>query len=309
MSEGQSHPHEPRVLTVAAAQYPLDPASSLTAWEAKASAWVETGAATGAQLLVLPEYGAIELAAAAGANATADLQRTLSAVADAQAHAQRVWSALSRRHRVHILAPSGPEARPQGYVNAARLHAPSGRAGIQEKLILTPFERDWGMAPGRAQRVFDTDIGRIGIAICYDCEFPLLVRALTEAGAEIVAIPSCTEHVSGYNRVRIGAQARALESQIVTITAPTVGLAHWSAAVDRNCGAAGIFVPPDIATTLTGVVAEGRLDEPGWVSGTVDLARLAAVRTTGEMRNWRDWPLQPGANHGALAVETVDLRG
>jgi predicted amidohydrolase len=304
MNETTSQP----LLDVAAAQYPLDAVPTLEAWEAKASAWVRTGAATGARLLVFPEYGALELAAAAGLDATSNLQRTLSAVADAQAHAQRVWSDLARRHGVHILAPSGPERRPNGYVNAARLHAPSGQSGVQDKLILTPFEHDWGMVPGAEQRVFDTDIGRIGIAICYDCEFPLLVRTLTEAGAQIVLIPSCTEHTSGYNRVRIGAQARALESQIVTIASPTVGEAPWSAAIDHNCGAAGIFVPPDIATSQTGVVAEGRLDEPGWIHGTVDLARLAAVRTTGEMRNWRDWPQQPGAARPSGSIPALDLR-
>ena len=92
-------------------------------------------------------------------------------------------------------------------------------------------------------RVFETALGRIGVAICYDSEFPLLARALTEAGAEIVLVPSCTERVSGYYRVRTGAMARALENTIATVMSPTVGDALWSPAVDRNAGAAGIFVP------------------------------------------------------------------
>ena len=97
--------------------------------------------------------------------------------------------------------------------------------------------------PGEKLNVFETAIGRIGVAICYDSEFPLLVRAMVEAGAEIILIPACTELVSGYHRVRIAAMARALESGCATAVSPTVGNSTWSPAVDYNSGAAGIYVP------------------------------------------------------------------
>jgi predicted amidohydrolase len=93
-------------------------------------------------------------------------------------------------------------------------------------------------------------LGPIGVAICYDSEFPLLVRAQAEAGAEVILIPSCTESLSGHHRVRPAAQARALESQIATIVSPTVGDALWSPAVDRNVGAGGVFVPADPALSI-----------------------------------------------------------
>ena len=294
-------------LLVAAAQYPLDRVADFDAWANKALTWVADGAATGAGLLVFPEYGGIELAAAAGGNATADLAATLSACADMVDRATQVWADLARRHGVHILAPSGPERRGGGYVNAARLHAPSGASGVQDKLILTPFERDWGMTAGSVQQVFDTAIGRIGVAICYDSEFPLLVRALTEAGAQIILIPACTEHESGHYRVQSAARARALESQVATVTAPIVGAATWSAAVDHNCGAAGIFVPPDIAMSSSGVLAQGRLNEPGWTVARIDIGRLNQLRETGEMRNWADWSLQRGAAPLASRVGIVPL--
>ena len=131
---------------------------------------------------------------------------------------------------------------------------------------MTPFERDWGITPGDAIRVFETALGRIGIAICYDSEFPLLVRGMAEAGAEIVLIPSCTERISGYHRVRTGSQARALENQIATVVSPTVGDALWSPAVDRNTGAAGIFVPSEPTVVDTGILAEGTINEPQWVT-------------------------------------------
>ncbi len=69
---------------------------------------------------------------------------------------------------------------------------------------MTPFERDWGVTGGVPLRVFDTALGKIAVLICYDSEFPLLARAVAEAGAEIILVPSCTESVSGYHRVRTG---------------------------------------------------------------------------------------------------------
>ncbi|MGB3719396.1 MAG: carbon-nitrogen hydrolase family protein [Hyphomicrobiaceae bacterium] len=295
-------------LKVAAAQYPVGEPATMAEWREKAADWVARGAATGADLLVFPEYGAIEVAATFGSAIASDLQQTLSAVASVADEMDAFYAELARRHGVHILAPSGPVRRTDGrFVNAARLLTPTGRMGTQEKLIMTPFERDWGIAPGQPLRVFDTALGRIGIAICYDSEFPLLVRAQAEAGAELVLIPSCTEFVSGYRRVRTAARARALENQIATVQSPTVGEALWSPAVDQNAGAAGVFVPPDAKLSMTGTLAEGQLNEPGWVSAEIDFSALRELRNSGEMRNAADWALQPGAQPLAQEVEVVDL--
>jgi predicted amidohydrolase len=172
---------------------------------------------------------------------------------------------------------------------------------------MTPFERDWGISPGAGPRVFSTALGLIGVAICYDSEFPLLVRAMTEAGARLILIPSCTDKVSGFNRVRTAARARALENTCACVTSPTVGEAPWSPAVDVNTGMAGVFVPAEAGVSPNGILAEGRLDEPGWVYATIDLAALDRLRSSGEMRNDADWSKQPGA--GALPpVDTIDLR-
>ncbi len=295
-------------LRVAAAQYPIGKPATLAAWEAGIARWVADGAATGAQLLVFPEYAAIEQAATFGHAVSGNLQSTLSHVADLAESRVALHMALARKHRVHILVGSGPVRTPSAqFVNAAQLVTPDGKVGVQHKLIMTPFERDWGMSPGTKLRVFETTLGRIGIAICYDCEFPLLVRAMAEAGAEVVLIPSCTERISGFYRIRAGAAARALENTIATITSPTVGDALWSPAVDHNAGSACVFVPPDVGLSDTGVVVEGRLNHAHWVAGDIDLARLRELRTSGEMRNYADWSAQPGAHPLVGGVEIVTL--
>ena len=172
-----------RMIRIASAQYPIDQPATFEDWASKAGQWVAEGAATGAQLLMFPEYGAIELAATCGEKVYRDLQATLGAVADLVPRMEEVLIDLAREHDVHILAGSGPSRRADGrFTNSARLIAPHGYVGIQDKMIMTPFEVGWGVVPGETLKVFDTALGKIGIAICYDCEFPLLVRAQVEAG-------------------------------------------------------------------------------------------------------------------------------
>lgn len=300
-------PHN-ETLKVASAQYPIGQPKSLAAWEDKIALWVKTGAATGAQLLVFPEYAAIEQAAAFGPEVYGDLKLTLAKVAELAEARVALHAALAKAHGVHILVGSGPVRKPDGgYVNSAQFITPHGKASEQEKLVMTPFERDWGISAGGQVRVFKTAIGTFGIAICYDSEFPLLVHAMAEAGASVVLVPSCTERISGYHRVRTGSMARALENTIATVQSPTVGDAPWSPAVDFNTGSAGIYVPSEHGVSDTGVLAEGSLNAAQWVSAVIDVARLRRARETGEMRNAHDWALQPGAPAAQVAVETVDL--
>jgi len=297
-----------KTLKVASSQYPIGQPKSLAEWEEKIALWVKSGAATGAKLLVFPEYAAIEQAACFGPEVYSDLQATLAKVAEIKDARVQLHVDLAKKHDVHIVVGSGPEKKPSGhFVNSAQLVTPNGSVGVQEKLVMTPFERAWGVTAGKQVRVFDTAIGSFGIAICYDSEFPLIARAMTEAGAEVLLVPSCTERVSGYHRVRTGSMARALENTIATVQSPTVGDAPWSPAVDFNSGAAGIYVPSEHDVSDTGVLAEGRLNAAEWVTAEIDLERLARLRETGEMHNYSDWAIQPGAPASKVDVEIVKL--
>ena len=297
-----------RTVRIAAAAYPLDALPTLGAIEDKIARWVAEAAGDGAQLLVFPEYGAMELAAPAGEAVVASLDASLEAVSDARERIDAVHADLAERHKVHILGASGPRRGADGrYRNRARSFAPSGKSAAQDKLVMTPFEHDWGITPGETAQVLDTSIGKIGVAICYDSEFPLLVRAMVEAGAEIILVPSCTEFVSGYHRIRTASMARALEGTCVSVVSPTVGDSTWSPAVDYNNGAAGIYVPAEKDLSDTGILAEGTLNAPGWVHATVDLAALARLADTGEMRNRADWRLQPGGALRLPPTQIIDL--
>jgi predicted amidohydrolase len=279
---------------IATAAYPLDLLKDWNAFEAKQRAWVSEAAAQGAKLLVFPEYCGMELAWMAGPQVAADLQGSIAAVSDRAAQANAILSGLAQEFGVYILGGSAPVRDGDRVVNRAPLFGPDGGQDHQDKQIMTRFERDdWGISGGGPLKLFDTGLGKIGVLICYDSEFPLLARALSQAGAKILLIPSCTEALEGYWRVRIGAMARALEGQCVTVMASLVGERPEIFAVEENTGMGGIFTPPDMGFPPTGVLAEGTLNQPGWTYADIDLTQLQKIRADGHVLNMTDWAEQP----------------
>ncbi|WP_209424849.1 carbon-nitrogen hydrolase family protein [Pararhodobacter sp. SW119] len=280
-------------VTIAAAAYPLDWFETFADYEAKLTRWVAEAAGAGAQLLVFPEYGAMELASLGGRAVAGDLEGALSEVARHRPAADALHARLAGEHGVWILGASGPVFTGNRPVNRATFFGPSGILGEQDKQIMVRFEREeWDVVPGSGLSLFDTPLGRIGVVICYDCEFPLLSRRLAEAGAEILLAPSATETWAGYNRVRIGAMARALENQCVSVQAPLVGQADWCAGCEENTGRAGIYGPPDRGWPAEGVIAEGDRDAPGWTYATVSRKLIADTRADGGVLNFRHWDEQ-----------------
>ncbi|GAA6159580.1 carbon-nitrogen hydrolase family protein [Ruegeria sp. HU-ET01832] len=279
-------------MKVATAAYDLDWLDSWAQYEDKLNRWVSEAAGEGAELLVFPEYGAMELSTLDGADVAGDLERSIRAVSDRMADAQALHQRLAREYGTYILGASAPVVDGPGRpLNRAALYAPDGQHDHQDKQIMTRFEREaWDIAPGGPLKLFDTKLGKIGVLICYDIEFPLLGRALSEA--DLILVPSCTEALSGYWRVRIGAMARALENQCVTVMASLVGSNEWSDAVDMNTGTGGIFGPPDKGFPGTGVLAEGQLNQPGWTYANIDLSTIAEVRADGHVLNRTHWDEQ-----------------
>ncbi|MFG6560674.1 carbon-nitrogen hydrolase family protein [Sulfitobacter sp. 1A15299] len=288
-------------MKIATAAYPLDVLTSWAQYEDKLAHWVAEAAVQGAELLVFPEYAAMELATLDGAEVAGDLERSLFAVSDKLEEADRLHVKLAAAHNVHIVAGSGPAATESRPVNRARLITPAGQVGVQDKQIMTRFEREeWGVIGGNALQVFDTAIGKIGILICYDSEFPLLGRALAEC--DVICVPSVTETLAGYWRVRIGSMARALENQCITAMSSVVGKADWSDALGQSYGAGGIFCPPDRGFPPTGILGLREVNAPGWTVADADLAQVAEVRADGIVLNRRDWQDQIGRDGKAINV-------
>jgi predicted amidohydrolase len=288
-------------MKIATAAYPLDVLTSWAQYEDKLAGWVAQAAGQGAELLVFPEYGAMELATLDGLEVAGDLERSLFAVSDRLADADAVHVRLAAEYGVHIVAASAPAATETRPVNRARLITPTGQIGVQDKQIMTRFEEEvWDVVPGNPLQVFDTTLGKIGILICYDSEFPLLGRALAEC--DVICVPSVTETLAGYWRVRIGTMARALENQCITAMSSVVGAAGWSDALGTSFGAGGIYCPPDRGFPETGVLAAGVLNDPVWTYADVDLAQVAEVRRDGIVLNRKHWDHQNGRDAPAPSI-------
>ena len=251
----------------------------------------------------------MELAAIDPATAS-DLHQSLRFVIELGEAVGAFHKRLAEEQNVIIVGGTMPTRLPDDrVVNRASIYMPDGQWSFQDKIVMTRFEREqWDISGGDRIRAFQTPLGTFGISICYDIEFPAIGRAQAEAGAQVILAPSCTDSMQGYWRVRIGAQARALENQCFVVQAPTVGMAPWSPAVDENYGAAAIFVPPDGDSPDDGVHAIGNEGDSCWLYADLEMARIEQWRTNGAVKNFAHWPEQfSGHNFGQLAVELINL--
>jgi predicted amidohydrolase len=279
---------------IATAQYDISFLADWQEYRDKVERWVDDAVSQGARLLLFPEYASMELASLFGKEVYSSLSGQLAAMQSVLDDYLDLFKSLARRHGCYIQSGSFPvENGGGGYCNRAYLFFPDGSVDFQDKLIMTRFENEqWFVSAGDRLKTFQTDFGTIGINICYDSEFPMLARQQVEQGANLILVPSCTDTLAGFHRVKIGCQARALENQCYVTQACLVGDAPWSEAVDVNVGAAGIYTPVDRGYPDNGILVAGALNAVGWVIGEVDLPSCGAVRSQGQVFNYRDWPLQ-----------------
>ncbi len=186
------------------------------------------------------------------------------------------------RYNVNIIGGSHFVEEDGNLYNIAYLFRRDGTIEKQYKLHITPNERIWwGITPGDEIKVFDTDCGKISILICYDLEFPELGRIVTEKGANIIFTPFCTDERQGYLRVRYCAQARAVENQIYTVIAGTVGNLTHVENMDIQYAQSGIYTPSDFSFPRDGIMAECNPNIETVMVGDLDLELLKRSRRSG----------------------------
>ena len=294
-------------MKVAAAKYRIGAPADFAAFAERQRRLLGEVAGQGARIAVLPEYLSLELGATFDAATSADLHASLAAI---QAHRDdwlALFSGLARETGMLVAAGTfllgiGGD----GYRNRCDLFTPDGGHAWQDKLQLTGFEQRTGVVEGGdALKVFEFDGVRFGVAVCYDSEFPLPVRAQYEAGARLLLVPSCTDTAAGATRVRVSCLARALENRCFVVQSVTAGEAPWSPALDVNTGDATIYAPMDAGFPADGIVATTQGDE-AWAIADIDPRALEDARSAAQVANDRDWrgQLQP-----AIAVAKVESLG
>ncbi len=279
---------------IATAQYDISFLENWRTYERKIERWVGDAAEQNAKILVFPEYGSMELASLFGKDIYSSLNKQLLSMQALQEDYRGLYQTLAQTYQCYIQAGTFPISIDTGvYRNRAYLFRPDSQIDYQDKIMMTRFENEqWLIQGGTELKSFTTEYGNIAINVCYDSEFPMLARKQVEMGANLILVPSCTDTLAGYHRVRIGCQSRALENQCYVVQSPTVGKAPWSEAVDENIGAAAIYTPVDRGFPDNGILAIGELNKVQWVFAEISLNACTTVREQGQVFNYRDWPLQ-----------------
>jgi len=268
-------------IRIASLQYFIRPVKHFDDFRAQVDALVETAADYGCHLAVFPEYFTVQLLT------LGDLKRPMEVqIRDLAGQLPRyleLMSGLARTYGLYVVGGSIPVLDEDGAVyNQSYLFAPSGEYGMQGKLHMTRFEKeDWKVSARSRLRVFETDFGKIAIAICYDVEFPEIARAAARAGANILVVPSCTDDRQGFLRVRYCSQARAIENQMYIIQSHTVGSLPQVPAVHLNYGQAAILTPSDFPFSRDGILAEGNPNQEMMIIGELNLETIFASRING----------------------------
>jgi len=201
----------------------------------------------------------------------------------------RLFSMLAVKYNVNIIGGSHFVEEDDLLYNVAYLFRRDGTIESQYKLHITNSEKKWwGLQSGNEMKVFDTDCGKIAILICYDIQFPELSRMATEWGANMLFVPFCTDDRQGYLRVRYCSQARAIENQVYTIIAGTVGNLTHILQSEIQYAQSGIFSPSDFPFSRDGIVGEGNPNIETVVIGEVDLETLRRHRSTGTVTQLKD---------------------
>lgn len=275
---------------VMAVQFPQQALADREAFDRDIAEYLRVAGDYACDFICFPEFMALQLL-----SLSTEVLPPAAAVAALSAEIPRLdalFSDLAQRHRVHIIGGAFPQQCADGKVrNLAKVYLRDGRVETRAKVHATPSEAAvWGVVGGTREDMapIDTDVGPIGVLICYDSEFPEQGRILIDAGALILFVPFCTDDRHGYLRVRHATAARCVENQCYAVLAGNVGRLPRVANMDIQYAQSCILTPCDVMFARDGIAAEA---DPGVgmvLFADLELKALLHARRAGTVRNLRD---------------------
>jgi predicted amidohydrolase len=187
---------------------------------------VGQAAAGGAAILFTPEMSGLldrdrERSAAKLRTEAAD--PVLAAVRTAAARAG-IWVHLGS---LAIRDPEGAKLRNRAYLidGEGKIRACYDKLHLFDVDLATgeSWRESESYAPGAGAVVADSPVGPLGLSICYDLRFPDLYRALTDAGARLLAIPAAFTVPTGRAHWHVLMRARAIEAGVYVVAAAQSG--------------------------------------------------------------------------------------
>jgi predicted amidohydrolase/ribosomal protein S18 acetylase RimI-like enzyme len=271
---------------VSLVQWQMRPMGSLETFFETVEFYVDAVSGYKADFLLFPELFNAPLM---GKFNNLDSARAIRKLAEYTEDIKQRFINYAVEYNINIIAGSMPLYKNGHLYNVSYLCRRDGTHEVQYKIHPTPAEvREWGMKGGSKLRVFDTDICKIGILVCYDVEFPELSRILADQGAQILFVPAATDLQSAYQRVRICSQARAIENECYVAMTGSVGNLPKVLNMDIQYAQGAIFSPSDFAFPQNAIIAEGTTNTEMTIIADVDLDLLKEVHTQGSVRNLKD---------------------
>lgn len=273
-------------LRVSAVQYHLHTISSFDEFAKQVEHYLKTAEEFGAEFVLFPEFFTTQLLSIGDGNGNA---LTINELPDFTEQYIELFSSLAKKMNLHIIGGTHVIRRGDKLYNVAHLFYPDGRVGEQPKLHITPTEvKEWNMSTGDGLKIFETEKGKIAILICYDIEFPEIVRLARAKGADVIFSPSCTDDRHGFHRVRYTSHSRAIENEVYVVSTGTVGSLPTVDFMRANFGQAAVITPNDIPFPPRGILVEGEVNQDMIVTADLDLDLLKEVRERGSVTTWRD---------------------
>lgn len=250
--------------------------------------FVDSVSAYNSDFVLFPEYFNAPLLAEFNHLHEADAIR---AVADYTEEIRDRFVNLAISYNINIITGSMPyKNRSTGKLyNVGFLCHRDGKYEMYEKIHVTPDEtKSWGLSGGNNIRTFETDCAKVGVLICYDTEFPELSRIMADQGMQILFVPFMTDTQNAYSRVRICAQARAVENECYVVIAGSVGNLPKVQNMDIQYAQSAVFTPCDFAFPNDGKRSEATPNSEMILITDVDLDLLNKLHSYGSVRNLKD---------------------
>jgi predicted amidohydrolase len=205
--------------------------------------------------------------------------RLLAAIVDEEQDSNlATFRELARKLAIHLhIGSLAVKAAPDKAANRSFLIDPRGEIVARyDKIHMFDVDLAGGETyresrsyrPGESAVLHDLPWGRLGLTICYDLRFPSLYRALAEAGASFLAVPSAFTQQTGEAHWHVLNRARAIENGCYVFAAAQAG---------RHENGRETFGHSLVVDPWGRIVAEGGV-EPGIVLADVDPAAVAAAR-------------------------------
>lgn len=265
------------------AQWQMRPFQSFDELLHQVEFFVDTVSGYNADILLFPELFNVPLMAQYD---QADPPKAMRSLAEYTERLRNEMLNLAVTYNINIVAGSLPEYTQERLYNVSFLCRRDGTWDSQYKLHITPDEAEyWGLRGGESLKVFNTDVGKVGILICYDVEFPELPRILAQQGMQILLVPFWTDTKNGYLRIRRCAQARAIENECYVAISGSVGNLPKVENMDIQYSQSAIFTPSDFAFPHDAVAAEATPNTEMTLLADIDLDLLKELRKHGSVRN------------------------